>query len=167
MADNRDCFQNALNDFTSDIVYGDSVRHLAKKGMTVKEISDNLTYPAGIDNIKDIVWKFYLSSGIIRLEKPDGDEAAVKQVRYVCDRDKYGRVSYRKVEESVSEKSVGYVACDFGKCLYNNRDSFMQQLMILDPRDRDYILGLPWPLGTVYHVRDERMERIAKLLGMI
>jgi hypothetical protein len=31
-------------------------------------------------------------------------------------------------------------------------------------KDRDYILGLPWPLQTVWHVADERMIRIRKVL---
>ena len=50
------------------------------------------------------------------------------------------------------------------KEIYKDKAGFEKKLEILSPKDREYILGLPWPLTTVYHVADERMIRIYGLL---
>lgn len=155
-----DSFKSTLSDFISDIAYGDSVRHLAKKGMTINQIANSLTYPAKIADIQSIVWKYYISSGIIRLEKPVDDCAQITQTKYVIDHGSYGRSSYRKVEEVVPGAPRKYIPCEFGKLLYKDKDAFIKSLEHLSKDDRDYILGLPWPLETVYHINDERMQRI-------
>ena len=46
--------------------------------------------------------------------------------------------------------------------MYQDRNAFEESLKALSDDDRDYILGLPWPLQTVWHVRNERMARIEK-----
>lgn len=159
-----DFFKTALNDFTSNIAYGDAIRHLAKKGMTVTQIKKNLTYPASIEQIRDIVWKYYISSGIIRLEKPENNNSNITKTKYVIDRDKYGRSSYRKVEEIIPTAPTEYVPCDFGKRLYNDKENFVNLLQDLDKDDIDYILELPWPITTVYHIKNERISRIQNYL---
>lgn len=159
-----DYFKNALKDFASDFAYGDSVRHLAKKGLAVRQISSTLTYPATIDQIKDIVWKYYIEAGIIRLEMPPENSSSIIKTNYVLERDKYGHSSYRKVDEIVPIDPKEYVACDFGKLLYSNKDSFIKSLEGLDIDDINYILDLPWPLTSVYHIKDERITRIMKQL---
>ena len=155
-----DFFKSALSDFASDVASGDAIRHLADKGMTVREISENLTYPTAEDKIRDTVWKHYLNNGTIRLQKPDDETAGAVRVDYVLEYDAYGRSSYRRVEEQISDKVPEYVACDFGRRLYKDRDGFVGELEGLNRNDRDYILDLPWPLETVYHIRNERIERI-------
>lgn len=47
MAD--DYLKNALNDFAHDLASGDAIRHLADKGMTVKEIQRILECVNGMD----------------------------------------------------------------------------------------------------------------------
>lgn len=152
-------FEESLRNFTFDIVSGDAIRHLAAKGMTVSQISENLTYPTDIDKIRNTVWNYYLDNGIVRLDKPDSN-ACITQTKYVSERDRYGHVSFRKVSEIQSKDRIQYVACDFGKRLYNDRDNLMVILDKMEDSDREYILGLPWPLEIVYHVRNDRMKRI-------
>lgn len=52
-----------------------------------------------------------------------------------------------------------YIACDFGKKIYQDRRAFETSLQDLTEDDRDYILGLPWPLATVWHIRNERTNK--------
>lgn len=161
-----DYFKTALKDFASDVAYGDSIRHLVDIGMTVEQISRNLTYPASIEQIQSTVWKYYIQTGTILLEKPDNSSKPTKTT-YVLDHDKYGRSSYRKVEEPMSNTQQEYVECDFGKLIYIKDESFINSLEKLNKDDRSYILDLPWPITTVYHIKNERMERILKSLGTV
>lgn len=158
------CFKSALKNFTSDVAYGDEIRALAKKGMTVKQIAGNLLYPVDEAIIGEVVWKYYIQSGIVSLKKPDEKSENVKKIKYVLDRDECGRSSYRRVEESVPDIPCEYVPCDFGKRLYNDSDNFMKQLEKLNKDDRDYILSLPWPLEVVFHIKNERIIRITQQL---
>ena len=162
----NDFFKSALNDFATDVAAGDAIRHLADKGMTIEEISENLTYPASVDNIRSVVWKHYQNNGTIRLDKPENNRAKPVKVDYVLEHDIYGHSSYRRVEEKTTENTLEYVACDFGRRLYNDREKFLRELDKLDKRDRDYILDLPWPIETVYHVKNERMDRIIIALNL-
>jgi hypothetical protein len=40
-----DFFKQSLASFTKDTAYGGAIRHLADNGLTVKEITANLSYP--------------------------------------------------------------------------------------------------------------------------
>lgn len=168
MNNSRDTFNQAINNFTMDFVSGGAIRHLAKLGYTVKEIADKLTYPAPISVIKETVWKYYLNEGIIRLEwKPlQKDGQFIENVEFVKDTDNYGRTSFRRVVTKIPADDIQYIACDFGKELYIDENAFMRRLSPLNEKDREYILGLPWPLSTVYHIVDDRMKRIADKLEM-
>lgn len=154
-------FRRSLINFTNDFANGDAIRSLANKGMTVNEIAENLTFPAAISVIQNTVWKHYLNTGVIKLEEPE-DDKGVAQItsEFVLERDRYGKSSFRKVERQLSEMPVKYVACDFGKRIYQDRDLFLKDLENLEKSDMDYILGLPWPIERVYHILDARMERI-------
>jgi len=155
-------FNEALKSFAMDAACGDAIRHLADKGMTVEEICAGLTFPAPVDTVKSYVWKHYVNKGIIRLTDPANKSH--KEVTYVQDRDKYGRCSFRRVEMDNPSENHEYIFCDFGKAIYKDRKGFEESLTFLDKNDRDYILGLPWPVEPVWHIRDERMMRISRLL---
>jgi hypothetical protein len=197
-----DYFSKALSNFTNDIASGDAIRHLADLGYTVNEIHDRLDFPTPHSRIADTVWKHYIATGVIRLEKPDG--RPVEKVSYVREYDSLGRAYFKQVREVVmppgvqsskdrwgsqdrwssqeagfSQGDVGhssgsidvegedpaplkYIPVDFGIRIYQNRAAFEESLADLEPRDRDYILSLPWPLKTVWHIADERMSRISR-----
>lgn len=151
-------FAEALSNFTHDMASGGAIRHLADKGYTVDEIAERLDFPTPVEKIREMVWKHYLNTGVIQLEDPT--QAKAEKVTYVKEYNSYGKASFRRVVESCEKTERRYIACDFGKRRYQDTIKFEQLLDRLDPRDKAYIMGLPWPLQTVYHVADERMERI-------
>lgn len=156
-------FVQALSGFTHDVASGGAIRHLADLGYTVKEISEEILYPTPIERIQETVWKHYLDTGVISLNDPT-EGSVTEKVSYVKEYGSYGRTSFRRVVERIERPGQEYLPCDFGKEIYKDKAGFEKKLEILSPKDREYILGLPWPLTTVYHVADERMIRIYGLL---
>ena len=154
----QDIFQNALKNFMNDFASGDAVRHLADQGLTVTEITRMLSFPTKKELVAEMVWKHYLDTGKIRLSAPEN--GTVKKVRYVKDEGPYGRTSLRQVIEEVPAPEVEYVAVDFGRQIYKDKAAFLKKLEGLSDKDKEYIMDLPWPLEIVWHVKDERMERI-------
>lgn len=159
----NDTFNKALSNFTNDFASGGAIRHLADNGFTVNEIHGRLDYPTPVSKIAEIVWKHFLENEVILTEDPAGRTSSEK-VEYVREQNSLGKQTFRRVVTTSPKKAADYVACDFGKKLYKDREAFEKELEILDTRDRDYILGLPWPLTTVWHIEDERMKRIFKKL---
>lgn len=159
-------FSKALSDFTNDVAYGGAVRKLARQGCTVKEIKAKIDYPVSESKIAEMVWKYYLDNGVIRLKLPE-EGTATEKVSYVLEYDAYGKPSYRRKVEQIEAVEAEYIPCDFGRKMYADKEGFMATLEVLEGRDRDYIYGLPWPLERVYHIADERMRRIYALLGQL
>ncbi|MBR1860338.1 MAG: hypothetical protein IJ796_00545 [Lachnospiraceae bacterium] len=158
-------FENALSNFMNDFAVGGSIRHLADNGFTVKEIHARLDFPIPVSKVSEAVWKHFIETGIIRLSEPD-EEAFTEKVSFVKEQDSFGRTSFRRVTEKIKNPETTYFPCDFGKMLYKDKTGFEKKLEVLSTRDKDYILGLPWPLQTVWHIADERMTRIlSKLLS--
>ena len=96
------------------------------------------------------------------LEEPS-DNSPKKRVTYEKVQDSLGRNSFKQVvveDNNLKE----YVEIDFGKRLYRDRKTFEKTLDVLSLEDRQYILDLPWPLEIVWHVKNERMERILQKL---
>lgn len=154
-----DTFNKALSNLINDSACGGAVRHLADLGYSVSEITGRLDFPLPKITVADMVWKYYLEVGIIRLEAPKENDY-VEKVSYVKDVSSYGKSSLRRVVERVDMPSKEYVRCDFGKKLRRGDSDFMAKIDELDKSDKEYIMDLPWPLTTVYHVVDARMERL-------
>ena len=156
-------FNQALADFTMDFASGDAIRSLADKGYSVEEIYKRLDFPTPKEKIRDMVWKHYIECGIIKLEDP-ANSSSNKRVTYEKVQDNLGRTSFKQVviEEDESKE---YVTIDFGKRLYKDKEAFLKELDILNPGDRQYILDLPWPISTVWHEKNERIERILSQIG--
>lgn len=186
-------FKQALSDFTIEFASGDAIRSLSDKGYSVKKIKSKLDFPTPEERIREIVWKHYLENKTVCLENPK-ETSSVENYTIKKVYDSYGRPSFKKVsvkadeeapsskqvkvetdEEASGYKQVGvkldeeareYVECDFGKRLYRNKDDFMKSLSVLDEEEKDYILGLPWPLTNVWHVKNEKFAKIiTKLSG--
>ena len=155
-------FKKALADFTIDFASGDAIRALADKGYSVTEIHKRLDFPTPVERIRDTVWKHYIDTGVIVLEKPS-DDLPKKHVTYEKVQDSLGRTSFKQVVVEDTETRE-YVELNFGKRIYQNKNAFEKALEILSSEDRQYILDLPWPLTNVWHVKNERMERILKKL---
>ena len=151
-------FQKALSNFTTDFAVGGTIRALADKGLNVNEIYDRLDYPVSRETVGKLVWAHFLDNGTICINDPS-KQTSKQSVSYEKIQDEYGRISYKQIKRSIELSGV-YLPCDFGKQMYKNREAFIKKLEVLDKHDRDYILGLPWPLETVWHRDDERIRRI-------
>ena len=154
-------FKKALADFTLDFASGDAIRALADKGYSVSEIHKRLDFPTPVERIRDTVWKHFIDTGVILLDAPSAESK--KRVTYEKVQDSLGRTSFKQVVTEDTELKE-YVEIDFGKRIYQNKDAFEKFLEVLSSEDRQYILDLPWPLTNVWHVKNERMERILKKL---
>ena len=91
-------FQNALSNFTNEVANGGAIRHLADLGYTVKQISEELSFPAPFARVQAEVWKRLLETEIILAQEPGGRKQ--EKASYVREYDKYGRSSFRRVVES-------------------------------------------------------------------
>lgn len=156
-------FKKALRDFTVDFASGGAIRAMADKGYTVEEIHDKLDFPTSRERIREIVWKQYIDTGVIALEEPVKGQVKSK-VTYEKVTDDYGRASYRQVVTSGTINKE-YVACDFGKMMYKDKEGLEKKLENLSQKDREYLTGLPWPLQKVWHVKDERIQRILDIFS--
>ena len=156
-------FKQALTDFTIEFASGDAIRTLADKGYSVKKIKSKLDFPTSEDRIKEIVWKHYIDNKTICLKDPN---EVSPQENYTFEKvyDSLGRPSFKQVSVKTDGEIREYAACDFGKRLYQNRESFIDSLSVLEEEEKDYILGLPWPLEEVWHVKNEAFKKILSKL---
>ena len=152
-------FKKALSNFTMDFAAGGQIKALTDKGYTVSEIKSRLDFPLSEETVRELVWKRLLESGTVLLEAPS-DDAVTERVRYEKVQGAYGKTSFRKITVKEENESKEYVPCEFGKLLYKYKSGFERSLEELPSRDRDYVLGLPWPLQTVWLIKDERITRI-------
>ena len=153
-------FQKALSRFTVEFAAGNAIRALADKGFSVEEIHERLAFPVPKKAIGELTWAHFLDNGTICLSDPKQQPDKVR-TSYEKVQNAYGKVSFRQVKKTVTLEGE-YVACDFGKRLYQKREQFLKELQVLNAKDREYVLELPWPLETVWHVKNERMKRILK-----
>lgn len=157
-------FNQALSNFVHDMASGGAIRHLADLGYTVERISRELDYPTPKERIARTVWDYYVEKGIILLSEPS-DHSLIEQVSYEKQIGKYGAVHFIEKKKVIEQPVKKYYPCDFGKQRHQDEQGFTKSLDALWESDREYILGLPWPLRRVYHVEDERMRRIMKNLN--
>ncbi len=154
-------FNKALTDFMNDFATGDAIRHLADRGFTVPEIKERLDFPASLEHIGSCVWEHFLKTGVICLEDPAGKDTFVRY-RTIKETDSFGRISFRQVKEEAKNAPKEYLSCDFGTLIRKEA----KKLEGLEQRDLDYLLFLPWPAHTVWHVADERMKRISSFIAL-
>lgn len=180
-----DYFKNALSNFTFEAACGGAIRHLADLGYTVKQITEQLNFPTSCERVQKTVWERLLSTGVVRLTPP-GDGEIIEKTEFVKEYDKYGKVSFRKINLPVSKRdaiffkesyfdsqndfssflmdkcvqngqSASYMSCDFGLI---NAKEFQEQLQLLNEKQQEYLTGLPWVPQLCYHRLDCRMQEI-------
>ena len=155
-------FNKALGNFINDAAAGGAVRHLADLGYSISRIAEEIDYPVSKEKIAQFMWEHFLNIGKISLEEP---QPVHEKASFVKEQDEFGRISFRRVVETVDNSDKEYVQCEFGKELYKNTEEFKSFLERLEPADREYIQLMPWPLTPVYHELEERMKRIVSEKG--
>ena len=179
-------FQNALSNFTYEAASGGSIRHLADLGYTVKQISEQLSFPTPIERIRRQVWERLVETNVILTETPG--LSIHEKFDYVREYDEYGKASFRRVamptiersqiqwkefavscrekeklrgmlEKKVAEngETHSYAACEFGILMRQDPNRFQELLRVLNSNQREYIEGLPWEAKPVYHRLNSRM----------
>lgn len=183
-------FQSALSNFVFEAANGGSIRHFVDLGYTVKQIEEHLSFSTPHEKIQKAVWEHLLNREILLLSEPGRgkkqEPASYIQEKDNYGRTSFRKISPVPAEtkpilwkeknfhelhkhtfrEYLAEKCSGhrekqdYIACDFGIRHQENPAHFGEDISLLDKRQQDYILGLPWPNQLVYHILDSRMREI-------
>ncbi|MCI9336960.1 MAG: hypothetical protein HFH93_05370 [Lachnospiraceae bacterium] len=95
-------FQKALADFVRDAAYGGAVRHLTEKGYTVRQIVEQLDFPAPYEKVRCAVWEHLLDTGVI-LQKEPGSAGRREKATYVKEYDRHGKPTFRRLSGSCEE----------------------------------------------------------------
>lgn len=188
-------FQNALSNFTHEAASGGSIRHLTDLGYTVKQISEQISFPTPMERIRRQVWERLAETNVILTETPG--LRIHEKVDYVREYDEYGKASFRRVAVPTAEQppiqwkevvvsyrekekvhgtldkkvaengeTHSYAACAFGILMRQDYKRFQELLRVLDSNQREYVEGLPWEAKPVYHRLNSRMFKILlKLLA--
>ncbi|MDO4976013.1 MAG: hypothetical protein Q4E53_02010 [Eubacteriales bacterium] len=185
MAEGQSFFQKVLGNFTHEFANGDIIRKYADQGYSIKEMRKKLDFPSPFDKIHEIVWKHFLDSQKILLEKPG--ENRQMRYQYVKDVSAYGKVSFRRIQvenqdndrgdiiynemtideaiaahcfELFSKNNIYYVEIPFGLIRYRDQKAYEQLLNNLSDIDADYVDGLFKERRLVYYKIDQKMARI-------
>jgi hypothetical protein len=103
MTNNDSYFKKALSDFAFDAAYGDSIRHLYKKGYSPEAIKEHLEAKSlSIEKIKDVIAKFEDSCSTFdpNTKNPDASKPSQNKINNVChyeyvkEYDSYGHSSF-------------------------------------------------------------------------
>ena len=158
-------FQKALQNFTMDAASLAAVRHLADLGMTVKEIEAELSYPTPYELVQKTVWERLMENGTILRSAPEGIREEEKTT-FVREYNAYGKASFRRIvtKEEVQRDPECYVPCSFGDLPRDELEKRLKNAGVSD-KDAEYVLGLPWEKGTLYHKKTERIQRILQKLS--
>ena len=186
----QDYFKSALSNFMYDAACGGAISHRADMGDSVRKITEELDFPMPYVKVQQAVWKHYIETSVILLEEPGrGKEReqyrfVKEQNRYGTTSFRRNKVTedagkainwktktfqtpekdtiIKYVEDRLREngEAAAYMSCDFGRIQYKDAKQYEKILQILEPKQREYIEGLPWEFGRCYHKLDKRMEEI-------
>lgn len=143
-------FENALSNYIKDFANGGAIRHFVELEYSVEEIKSSLDFPMSIEEVALVVWKEYIDSKVICLNKDEIDKDYIIKTSFVKDYNKYGKTSLRKVTKKEPVEKKKYISCDFGKQIYKDKEDFNNKLSLLDKDKKSMIENLPWPLEKVY-----------------
>ncbi len=105
----------------------------------------------------------YGKASFRRVEEVQEEEAAVcwKECAWEAGRNRMEEFSqrlWRKKQENGESRS--YMSCEFGLISLRNPKEYEVMLHVLQERQREYLIGLPWERRRVYHRLDSRMMEI-------
>ena len=174
-------FQKALSNMVFETACGASIRYMAERGCTTRQIVEQLDYPMSFERVARAVTDYLLEQGILRREPPE-DEERKEIYTYVQEQGKFGKISYRRVlqseegenppkswkresaEEFLTKKKEAdrdiFVPCDFGLPASESKI----QLSVLNERQQEFLSGICWEKQRMYYRLDGRMEEIIRKL---
>lgn len=152
-------FQEALSDFTCDVASGGAVRHLVDLGYSTDQILRELSCPTPRARVEKIVYRHMTDTGILLEELPVPEEALESVCRKKAALNKICVFLRELMEKNGEENS--YVSCPYGMWRRDREQRLQSAFACLTLREREYMLGIPWPMKTVYHRLGGRMPEIA------
>lgn len=165
-----DTFAKALINFTMDVAAGDAIRHLTDIGYGPSDIQKALTYPAPVPYIGKTMYEHLLNTNIIVLDDPAIQKPA-KPYEFVLEQNEYGRTSYRRVPKNTPEdtarKPEDYICVSFGSDKYKHTQLLEDNKNSFSSKEWDYLMNIPWPRGTFWVLKDERVGSINNILDNI
>ena len=94
--DEQKYFKQAISNFTYEAACGGAIRHLADLGYSVKQITEQLSFPVPFERVQKTVWEYFLENGVLLLEEP-GKGIVQEKADYIREYNKYGKASFRRV----------------------------------------------------------------------
>ena len=162
--DNGKIFNRALNNISIEFAGRAAIRRMFDMEMTISDIRRELLYPLSEDVIKNEIWSYLLENRTVLLNEPD--YSAGKRYDFIEETNEYGRKSFKRIEMAPSDHDIPeYIKTGFGVLKYKDPDGLSKRIMELALCDREYITELPWPLGYIWHKKNERIKRIYAALG--
>ncbi len=185
MENSQDFFGKAMGNFMHEMSGAGAIRHMVDQGYSIRQIMERLDYPTPQCRVEETALKHMLKQGILleslpnreslsgvrpeqgtRTEQASEAEETMINLGYrrtvICrpyDRKQISEAIYSRRERDGEASS--YVRLPLSK-LKKDREF----LPCLSGRERDYLCGLPWKGGTVYHRLTGRMYEIAMELAM-
>lgn len=162
-------FEEALSDFTHDVASGGAIRHLVDLGYSTDQIMKKLDFPTPRARVEKTVYRYMTESGIL-LESLPVPEEELKRVHLPGKGRPEGKrraeicVFLRNAIEQNGEEN-SYVSCPFGTWRRDREQRLNEAFSCLTGREKEYLLGIPWPMQTVYHRLNDRMAEIGMQLA--
>jgi len=123
MSENK-YFEKALSDMKDNFAGRDGIIHLDDLGYSVREIQKSLDFPFTVEKICRILWDHYLGTDKILLNVP-GECSSKGNSKYVKITDRYGKMSFIKVEERPGEGSGEKPGATWNKVVFGNGDGLL------------------------------------------
>lgn len=157
-------FQEALSDFVHDAASGGAIRHLLDLGYTTDGIMKTLDFPTPRGRVEKAVYRYLTEKGILLENLPVPEQEFCE--RKVRASSASGLCAVLRGQISLDGEENSYAACAFGTIHRDREVRMAKMLACLTKREREYILGIPWPPQIVYHRLDSRMLEMAVCMAM-
>lgn len=157
-------FNDSLNSFVTDVAYKGSIRHLTDLQYSPTKIQKTISYPVSMEIIGKVMLEYLLEQKVVVNELPEPD-VCLSRDEFVESFDSFGRKSFIKVSRPIEQSpDMEYVPFNVGSIKYNDRTRYKSILSMLEVSDADYVDNIPWPIGKLYHLRDDRIDRITSVI---
>lgn len=161
---NNKYFQEALSDFIYDAASGRAIRHLTDNGCTAAQIVQQLDYPVSFAKVQHTVTRYLKETGIL-LEELPVPYTNLKAIPFErSSPEKLFSFFAECIRQNGEENS--YLGCPFGAASSHADDSIRKSFSMLTAREREYIEGIAWEPGIMYHRLNRRMLEIGVQAAM-
>lgn len=157
-------FQEALSDFVHDAASGGAIRHLLDLGYTTDGIMKELDFPTPRARVEKTVYRCLTDRGILLENLPVPEQEFCRTDIQAASAPALCAALRERIRRNGEEHS--YVACPFGTIRRSREARLAGMLSCLTTREREYILGIPWPPQVIYHRLNDRMFEIAVCMAM-